>query len=112
MSLVERKQILLNQLVTMNESCIDDSSNFKFMNLLRSRLCEEGIPIDIASQIVASLDYDFSAVDEEDDYIGQIALLYAEFVAREYTRLKDTGWHRHLSDVIIKRYLTYKEVKL
>lgn len=106
MSISDRKAELLSRLNALTDINIDNSSNFKFMNLFRSRLMEEGIGIDVAQRIVASLNYDMSATDEDDDYIGQVALIYAEFVEREYKRLVDTGWHRNLTDDIIRRYLT------
>lgn len=91
---------------------IENDSNFKFMNLLRSRLMEEGIPWDDAIKIVANLDYDLSAVNEDDDYIGDVALSYAEFAARVYRRLKATGWHRNMPDSIVKKYFNQTTITL
>ena len=87
-SLADRKTALNEKLAGLQNVAIDESANFKFMNLLRSRLTEEGIPLEAATQIVANIDYDMSAVNEDDDYIGDVALAYAEFAARVYDKLK------------------------
>ena len=92
-SLADRKTALNEKLAALQNIAIDESANFKFMNLLRSRLTEEGIPLEAATQIVANIDYDMSAVNEDDDYIGDVALAYAEFAARVYDKLKAGNWH-------------------
>lgn len=112
MTINERKENLNLILKELHSFEIEDDANFKFMNLLRSRLMEEGVPIDDAVKIVANLDYDLSAVSEDDDYIGDVALSYAEFAARVYRRLKATGWHRNLSDNIIKKYFNQRTIAL
>lgn len=104
MSIAERKENLNLILEELNSLEIEDDANFKFMNLLRSRLMEEGIPIDDAVKIVSNLDYDLSPVNEDDDYIGDVALAYAEFAARVYDRLKATGWHRTMTDSLVRKY--------
>lgn len=111
-SLADRKQALNNKLASLSSFNVEDASNYKFMNLLRSRLTEEGMPIDVATLIVANLDYDLSAVNEDDDYIGDVALKYAEFVARVYEKLKATNWHRHLTRDVIVRYFAFEKIAL
>ena len=108
----DRKSVLITKLQSLQQVSIDDSANFKFMNLLRSRLCEEGIPLEAATQIVAHIDYDLSVVDEEDDFIGDVALAYAEFAARVYDRLKATNWHRNLSPEIVRKYFNVFKIEL
>lgn len=111
-SLADKKKALDNKLASLSSFNIEDASNYKFMNLLRSRLTEEGMPIDVATLIVANLDYDLSAVNEDDDYIGDVALKYAEFVARVYEKLKATNWHRHLNRDLIVRYFAFEKIAL
>lgn len=111
-SLADRKTKLNEMIEGLKSASIEDAANYKFMNLLRSRLTEEGIPLDVATNIVANLDYDLSAVNEDDDYIGDVALAYAEFAAGIYAKLKDTNWHRHLSADVIRKYFTPVQVKV
>lgn len=111
-SLADRKQALNNKLASMHNYSIDDDSNFKFMNLLRSRLLEEGIPMDAAIAIVANLEYNLSEVNEDDDYIGDVALSYAEYAAKVYARLAATNWHRHLTDSVVRKYFAQHIIAL
>lgn len=111
-TLASRKEGLNAKLAGLQNLVIDNDTNFKFMNLLRSRLTEEGIPLEAATQIVANIDYDLSAVTEDDDYVGDVALSYAEFAARVYDRLKATGWHRHLTDSVVKLYFAPIKITL
>ena len=111
-SLAARKENLNTILRLINSKDIEDDSNFKFMNLLRSRLSEEGIPLEHATQIVANLDYDLSSVNEDDDYIGDVALAYAEFAGKVYARLKSYGWTRNFTDSLIHKYFNVLKVTL
>ncbi len=112
MTIQDKKSQLNSILEGLKNIEIDDDANFKFMNLLRSRLMEEGIPLDDAVKIVSNLEYDLSAANEDDDYIGDVALSYAEFAARVYGRLKDTGWHRNLTDSLVKKYFGATKILL
>lgn len=111
-TLAARKDKLNATLRLINSAEIEDDSNFKFMNLLRSRLGEEGIPIEHATQIVANLDYDLSPVNEDDDYIGDVALAYAEFAGKVYGRLKSYGWTRSFTDSLVRKYFNVFKVTL
>lgn len=111
-SLADRKTALNERLANLRNINIEEAANYKFMNLLRSRLCEEGIPLEAATQIVAHIDYDMTAVNEDDDYIGDVALAYAEFAARVYEQLKATNWHRHLSADIVRKYFAVFKITL
>jgi len=111
-SLADRKAVLNQKLAQLQNISIDESANFKFMNLLRSRLLEEGIPLEAATQIVANIDYDMSAVNEDDDYIGDVALAYAEFAARVYNKLVAGNWHRNMTDSVIRKYFAHFKVEL
>lgn len=102
--LASAKEILNNKLSSLTLKNVDDYSNYKFMNLLRSILVTDGIPLETASMIVAHLDYDLSAVPEDDDYLGDVAQLYAVHAVRVYNKLKATNWHRHLNRDMIVRY--------
>ncbi len=112
MTLADRKTALNQKLAALQNLEIDESANFKFMNLLRSRLTEEGIPLEAATQIVANIDYDMSAVNEDDDYIGDVALAYAEFAARVYDKLKAGNWHRNMTDSVVRKYFAQIKVEL
>lgn len=112
MSLADRKMALNETLASLQNMEIEESANFKFMNLLRSRLVEEGIPLEAATQIVANLDYDMSAVNEDDDYIGDVALAYAEFAARVYDKLKAGNWHRNMTDSTVRKYFAHIRIHL
>lgn len=98
----ELKAQLNDKLVAMGTVGVLDDANYKFMVLLHSRLVENNVPPDAAFQIAAFTDYDLSFVDEEDDFIGDIALLYGEFCAKVYHRLKAVNFHRHLDAGIIR----------
>jgi hypothetical protein len=106
------KQQLNDKILSFHNKNIEDDSNFKFMNLLRSRLTEEGIPLEAATQIVANIDYDMSAVNEDDDYIGDVALAYAEFAARVYDKLKAGNWHRNMTDSVVRKYFAHFKITL
>lgn len=112
LKLAERKDKLNQQLKNLQNFDIDSDSNFKFMNLVRSRINEEGVPMDVATLIVANLEYDLSPVNEDDDYIGDVALAYAEFAARVYKRLEATNWHRKLTDSVVRKYFAHFKVTL
>lgn len=105
-NLAERKNVLITKLNDLKNKDIDNDTNYKFMNLVRSRLVEENIPLEDAVKIVANLEYDLTEINEDDDYVGDVALAYAEFAARVYDRLKSTGWHRHLTDQLIRKYFS------
>lgn len=111
-TLAARKETLSDKLKKLQSFDIEHDSNYKFMNLLRSRLTEEGIPLEAATRIVANLEYDLSAVNEDDDYIGDVALAYAEFAGKVYTKLEGTGWHRNLTDSVVRRYFNVIGLRL
>lgn len=98
----ELKSKLTDKLTAMNTVGVLDDANYKFMVLLHSRLVDNNVPPDAAFQIAAFTQYDMSFVNEEDDYIGDIALLYAEFCAKVYHRLKAVNFHKHLDSGIIR----------
>lgn len=62
-------------------------SNLKFMLHLRTRLTEEGIPLKDAEVILEHVTFDMTEVNEDDDYVGTFALLYAEVLAKRYEAL-------------------------
>jgi len=63
-------------------------SNIKFITLLQSRLCEEGIPLEDAKKITGVVKADLVDINEDDDYIGDIALAYAEVCYGLYMNIK------------------------
>ena len=98
----ELKAQLNDKLTAMGNVGVLNDANYKFMVLLHSRLVENNVPVDAAFQIAAFTDYDLSSFDEEDDYVGDIALLYGEFCAKVYHRLKAVNFHRNLDSGIIR----------
>lgn len=100
-------QELKNQLDTkLNEmkGCeVLNDSNYKFLVMLQTRLIESGLPLDHATQIAVFTQYDLSFVDEADDYIGDVALLYGEFCAKVYARLKGVNLHKHLDAPVLRK---------
>lgn len=59
-------------------------SNLKFMNLFRSRLNESGIPFADCEKILQYVVFNLAEVNEDDDYIGDAALHYAELCKKHY----------------------------
>lgn len=80
-----------------------NDSNYKFMVILRTRLTEEGLPLDMASKIATIADFDMSHFNEDDDYIGDVALRYAEFCAKVYNELVSCRLDKYLDDAMIVR---------
>lgn len=66
-------------------------SNLKFMNLFKTRLMNEGIPVEDAVEIVSVVAFDFSNVPEDDDTLSDIATDYAEYCKKAYDKLKLHG---------------------
>lgn len=67
-------------------------ADIKFANMLRSRLCEEGLKIEEAHTVVEATYFSIEGVNEDDDYISQLAGEYAVYAARVYTKLKVSLW--------------------
>jgi hypothetical protein len=98
-------KMLLNQkLASMHDFNILNDSNYKFMVLLQTRLMEAGIPLETATLIASVADYDLSFVNEDDDYIGDVACTYAEFCVKMYNRLKAVNFHRQLNQATVYRF--------
>lgn len=87
----------LNKMLDANLDKVTVYSNLKFINLCRSRLTEEGIPLRHAENIVEVLDINMVGINEDDDYIGDVALSYAELAALIYSDLPSTA--RNKTDV-------------
>jgi hypothetical protein len=69
----------------------DSDSNIKFYTLFRSRLMEEGIPIDHATQIAGFVKYDMSNIPEDDDTLSDVATEYAGYCIKVYNKMKLHG---------------------
>lgn len=69
----------------------ENTSNIKFMMLLRSRLMEEEISPEYATLIVGAIDFDLSNVPEDDDTLSDIATEYASLCKRVYEQLRLFG---------------------
>lgn len=63
-------------------------SNLKFMSLFRSRLAEEGIPLKDAEIIMEFVSFNMTDINEDDDYIGDVALEYAELCKYYYDHVR------------------------
>lgn len=87
----------LNKMLDANLDKVTVYANLKFINLCRSRLTEEGIPLRHAENIVEVLDINMVGINEDDDYIGDVALSYAELAALIYSDLPSTA--RNKTDV-------------
>lgn len=106
MNNTEQKQRLTDQLTAVQGTDILNDSNYKFLSLLQSRLIEQMIPFDTANMIVSITECSLSAINEEDDYIGDIALLHAEYCGKVYRRLKEIGLHKSLHSDTLRRFYT------
>jgi hypothetical protein len=94
-----------NDLITyIKELHPTSDSNLKFMNLMKTRLLNVGIPLEDAMEIIALLTFDFSNVPEDDDTLSEIATEYADYCKLAYDKLKLHGLtHRKLYDRIFNR---------
>jgi hypothetical protein len=77
----------LSRLMALNLPKTAIYSNLKFLSLFRSRMTEEGIPLAEAELILQYVNCNLAEVNEDDDYIGDAALNYAELVAVEYNKM-------------------------
>ena len=100
----ELKASLNEKLNLINRLDILDDSNYKFLVILQTRLVEFGIPVETATYIASFADFDLSFAPEDDDFIGDVALTYAEFCAKVYARLKAVNFHRNLDSRTIQRF--------
>lgn len=93
---IKNDELITKQLRRMLSAGLSKStiySNLKFLNLLRSRLTEEGIPLKDAEKIMMYVKFNMTDINEDDDFIGDIALEFAEVCKIHY-------------DAIIANYVT------
>ncbi len=101
----QRKDIILSKLEKLNTINILDDSNYKFMLLLISRLIDNhNIPASHAMSIASNVDIDISFVNEDDDFIGDIALTYSDYCGKVYTQLSSIGLTQNLDAHRIRRF--------
>lgn len=86
---------------------IFNASNSKFLVLVRSRLIEEGIGVELSTRIANALTFDLSNINEDDDLIAQAAGKYADFAAKVYDRMTALNMHKSISDAMITKYFTF-----
>lgn len=104
-TVAEQKDIILGKLEKLNTINILDDSNYKFMLLLISRLIDNhNIPAMHAMTIASSVDIDISFVNEDDDFIGDIALTYSDYCGKVYTQLSSIGFTQHLDARRVRRF--------
>lgn len=77
----------LNKMIKAGLGRVNVYSNLKFMHLLRSRLTEEGIPLVDAEIILTHVNFNMAEINEDDDYIGDVALEFAELCKLHYDSL-------------------------
>lgn len=92
----EAKETINAKLIKMNQSDILSDSNYKFIVMLHTRLVEANIPIEVSACIAAYSEFDMSEINEDDDYISQVASQYADYCVKIYQRLKNMNMHRYL----------------
>lgn len=103
----EKKELIEQKINYLKTVDICDDANFKFLTLFHTRLVEEGIPVEEAYKIASYALFDFSGISEEDDFLSQMATMYAEYCAKVYSLLKAYGFHRHLDAESIRRFFNY-----
>ena len=107
----ERKAIVLSKLENLNIINILDNSNVKFMLLFVSRLIDNyNIKSSHATMIASHIELDISFVNEEDDFIGDIALTYADYCAKVYKQLSDIGFAYNLDAPMIAKF--FKPIRI
>jgi hypothetical protein len=88
-----RKNGLMDQIAKLNDSHgVETSPNFKFMLMMRSRLLEEHIPLEATNTILSVLEYDFSNLNEEDDFLGDVASEFAPVLKKIYDVFESHGF--------------------
>ena len=66
-------------------------ANLKFFNLMKSRLLEEDIMLEDVLNILPELSFDFSNINEDDDYLSEVATEYTAYCKLAYDKLKLHG---------------------
>lgn len=84
------------KLDAMTQSDILSDSNYKFIVMLHTRLVESNIPVEVSTCIAAYSEFDMSEINEDDDYISQVASQYVDYCVKIYQRLKNMNMHRYL----------------
>jgi hypothetical protein len=89
-SIPQRKEALMRELNRIKATSHETihTADFKFLHLFRTRLTEEGIPLEHANIIANAVDFNFLELNEEDDFLGDVALIYAEICADMYKTFK------------------------
>lgn len=100
----EVKNLIKDKADKISQYDVLNDANYKFLILLQSRLTEAGVPYNDAMLITSHSRFDFDGINEEDDFIGDIALQYAEYCVKVYYRLRDVNLHRHLDSTTIQRF--------
>ena len=93
--------------LTLRCPVLFDPSNAKFLAKVRSDMIAEGLDPELAIRVANALEFDLSAINEDDDLISQAATRYAEYAAKVLGRLKAMNMHKHISDAMIKKYFAH-----
>jgi len=89
----ERKKALIDDIQTLYESNgVETSPNFKFMLMMRSRLLEEDIPLEAVNTILSVIEFDFTELNEEDDFLGDVASEYAPVLKKVFDVFNRNGF--------------------
>lgn len=74
----------LTRMIELNLTKENVYSNLKFLNLCRSCLTDENISFKHAEEILSVVEFNMSEINEDDDYIGDVALVFAELAKIYY----------------------------
>ena len=108
----QAKKNLLQHIQSLEVKNLKSDADLKFFYLFRSRLNEEGIPIDAANILALNCPTTLQELDEEDDYIGDIALALAEKYAILYQHIVSLNLEKHIANQKVLQYFEIINVDL
>jgi len=87
-------------------------SNSKFFNMVRSRMIEDGLGLELSTRIANALSFDVSGINEDDDLISQAAGKFAEYAGKVYDRMIALHMHKNITDAMIQKYFAHTHITL
>lgn len=95
-----RKQTLNAKLdLRKGGESFENTTDWKFIISFRSRLNEEGIPLHHAGLLSCIINVNLDGVNEDDDYVNDVALKLAEIVADHWRALDKHNFTRNESAI-------------
>jgi hypothetical protein len=82
-----KKKWLLSTIDELSVEVMTDDTQIKFFNLFRSRLMECGIPSQDALLLALRANVDLHGIEEDDDFIGDVASALAEKYKKVYDKV-------------------------